>query len=139
MISTEIYSFVLLHWERFALLAVLLLVILAVELRAKRNKGLTPLEVVQAINHAQALVLDVRDKEAFDKGHIVGSRHHMPESLSKDVLQKYKKKNIILVCQQGNVSSRVAADLRKSGLENVSVLQGGIQAWQAAELPLGKG
>jgi rhodanese-related sulfurtransferase len=46
---------------------------------------------------------------------------------------------VVLVCKAGQTSSAAATRLRKAGFEHVYVLDGGIGAWQAADLPLAKG
>jgi rhodanese-related sulfurtransferase len=43
------------------------------------------------------------------------------------------------VCRSGNASGDAASKLKKAGFEQVNVLDGGINAWQAAGLPLVKG
>ena len=46
---------------------------------------------------------------------------------------------MVLVCKAGESAVGAAKRLRKAGFGNVSLLEGGIQAWQAADLPLVKG
>jgi rhodanese-related sulfurtransferase len=45
----------------------------------------------------------------------------------------------VLVCQVGQTATTAAKRLRKAGFAQVAVLEGGIQAWQSADLPLVKG
>jgi len=46
---------------------------------------------------------------------------------------------VVLVCKAGQASGDAAKRLRKAGFERVYVLDGGIAAWQQADLPLVKG
>ena len=46
---------------------------------------------------------------------------------------------VVLVCKSGETASGAAKRLGKAGFANVNVLEGGIQAWQSADLPLVKG
>ena len=46
---------------------------------------------------------------------------------------------MVLVCKSGETASGAAKRLRKAGFANVNVLEGGVQAWQGADLPLVKG
>ena len=46
---------------------------------------------------------------------------------------------VVLVCQVGQTATTAAKRLRKAGFAQVAVLEGGIQAWQSADLPLVKG
>ena len=109
------------------------------ELRSKA-RGLTsvdPQAAVQLIN-ADAVVLDLRSPDAFARGHIVNARNIPFEELSanREKIEKMKSKSIVAVCDAGTTSSRVVDSLRKSGLESVYGLKGGIAAWTQANLPL---
>ena len=46
---------------------------------------------------------------------------------------------MVAVCRSGQASSAAAARLKKAGFERVYWLDGGIAAWQQADLPLVKG
>jgi len=46
---------------------------------------------------------------------------------------------VVVVCKAGQASGDAARRLRKAGFERVYVLDGGIAAWQQADLPLVKG
>ena len=56
-----------------------------------------------------------------------------------DKIAKYAKKVIVAVCDAGVTSSKVVDSLRKTGLENVNGLKGGINAWTQANLARGEG
>ncbi|MCX7627439.1 MAG: rhodanese-like domain-containing protein [Methylophilaceae bacterium] len=107
----------------------------------RRSYEVTPTEAVMLINHAQALVLDVREAAEFAAGHIADA-HHIPLSQLKarlPELQKWKDKPIVINCQAGRRSAQACAVLRKHGFSQAHSLAGGIAAWQAAKLPLVKG
>jgi rhodanese-related sulfurtransferase len=46
---------------------------------------------------------------------------------------------VVLVCKTGQGAGDAARRLLKAGFEKVYVLDGGIQAWQQADLPLARG
>ena len=109
------------------------------ELRRK-SRGLThidPQEAVRLINN-DAVVLDVRSPEAFAKGHIVNARNIPLADLdaNQEKINKLAAKPILAVCDAGMSSTRAVDTLRKSGLESVYGLKGGIAAWTEASLPL---
>ncbi len=115
------------------------LVLVYTELQRKA-RGLTnvePQEAVKLIN-ADAVVIDLRSAEAFARGHIVNARNVPFEDLpaNKDKITRYAKKPIVTVCEAGLTSRKVVDSLRKSGIENVYGLKGGINAWTQANLPL---
>ncbi len=99
--------------------------------------NIEPQAAVQLMN-ADAVVLDLRNADAFARGHIVNSRNIPFDELSanKEKLEKMKAKPIVAVCDAGVTSSKVVESLRKSGVDNVYGLKGGIAAWTQANLPL---
>lgn len=109
------------------------------ELR-RQSAGLTnvdPQAAVKLIN-ADATVLDLRSPDAFARGHIVNAKNIPFDELSanEDKINKLKTRPILAVCDAGMSSSRAVGNLRKSGIENVYGLKGGIAAWTEANLPL---
>lgn len=109
------------------------------ELRRK-SQGLTnvePQDAVKLIN-GDAIVIDVRNPEAFARGHIVNAKNIPFDefSASDEKIRKLAKHPIVTVCDAGMTASRAAAALRKAGIESVYSLKGGIGAWTQANLPL---
>ena len=104
-------------------------------------KVVSPSQLTCLINHEDALVLDIRGQADFEKGHIIGSRHLLPSQVDPEgkLLAKAKEKPVVVVCAAGMTATGVAARLVKAGFKRVSVLDGGIGAWQQAGLPLAKG
>src|SRR3990167_6537909 len=120
----------------FVVVVFLLLFVELIRLRRKVN-DLTPLEVTQLINHKRGLVVDIRSKESFQQGHIIDalllSSREIRENFKR--LDKYKERPIILVCDTGIESQKIAAILYKRGYDTYA-LSGGLRAWQQAEMPL---
>ena len=137
--ANQLQEFVLHHWELWlALFAVLSLLLINEHLTKKQGpQALSTAAAIDAINHQDAAVVDLREAEVFQKGHVVGSKSLPGEPLDK--LEKYKEKPLILVCARGLQSSALAVKLRKQGFTNVMILAGGITAWKTANLPLAKG
>jgi rhodanese-related sulfurtransferase len=115
------------------------LLVIFSELRRKLRgvMSLDPQQAVKLIN-ADAVVIDLRSQEAFARGHIVNSKNIPFDDLAanNDVIGKFKSRPIVAVCDAGMTSTRAVDKLRKSGLENVFGLRGGIAAWTQASLPL---
>lgn len=99
-----------------------------------------PMEAVQLMNRKDAVVLDVREQGEFGNGHISGSKHFPVASLEQrsGELKKFQKKPIVVVCASGARSRAACGTLKKLGFENVTLLAGGIGAWQQANLPVEK-
>src|SRR5690606_2688609 len=114
-------------------------VVFEVRQRAQGQTQVGPADAVRLINGG-AVVIDVRGAEDFRKGHIVNARNVEIGQISADnaTLKKQKSKVLITVCDNGIVSNRAAALLRKAGFEKVFSLKGGLNAWRTENLPLVK-
>jgi rhodanese-related sulfurtransferase len=137
--GTQLLSFVSHHWSLWlAFFAVLVLMLLNEWMTQKKGpKNISANAAVHAMNHDQAIVLDLRDIEAFRQSHIVNAKNIPYAHTDKiDQLEKYKTKPLILICARGLQSSSLAVKLRQQGFTNVRVLTGGITAWKTASLPL---
>lgn len=138
----QLIQFVVNHWLLWT--ALVLVIVLLVYEETKRNvKGVlqvSPQQLTNLMNRESAVVVDVREANSFEQGHIVSAIHipltKLEESINK--LNKYKSKPIILVCDIGQMSPRAGAILRKHGFEKIYYLSGGIAAWQRAGLPMVK-
>ena len=104
-------------------------------------KALRPAELTALINRDNALVVDLSSSSEFEKGHIPGSRNIAPSQFDPEnkQLAAAKALPVVAVCRSGQASSAAAARLKKAGFEHVYWLDGGIAAWQQADLPLVKG
>ena len=103
--------------------------------------SLSATEAVNLINRNNALVLDVRELTEFETGHIVNAKHIPLAALAERMneLKKYKDKPILVNCQRGMRSAKACDILRKAEFTQVHNLQGGIEAWLSAKLPVIKG
>ena len=104
------------------------------------GKGLSPTEATIWINRRKAVVLDLRPASDFKIGHLPGSKHILAEQISSgiDKLKLDRNNPIILVCESGANARKLVPALNKLGFSEVAVLDGGVQGWQAAALPLVK-
>jgi glyoxylase-like metal-dependent hydrolase (beta-lactamase superfamily II)/rhodanese-related sulfurtransferase len=80
------------------------------------------------------VLLDVREKDAFDAGHLPGARHVPRGQLEIRIDKELPDPTtpILVYCQLGMVSTLAAATLRTMGYAHVVALDGGMQAWVAA-------
>ncbi len=87
---------------------------------------------------ASALFLDVRTPGEFEQAHIEGAVLHPLSELNPEaVRQKASGKSAcVVICRTGNRARQAARRLTGVGHQNVRVLEGGLQAWQDAGLPV---
>jgi len=97
-------------------------------------------EAVTLINRSHAVVVDVRDKAAFEEGHIAQAKSFPLAELDKRLaeLKKYKDKPILVNCQRGVNGVKACELLTKAEFSQVSHLKGGLDAWIKEKMPIVK-
>lgn len=100
-----------------------------------------PAELTALINRENALVVDLSPNNDFLKGHIAGSRSVQMSQFDPEskLLAPAKALPVVVTCRNGQASATAAKRLKKAGFEKVYWLDGGVQAWEQADLPLAKG
>lgn len=115
---------------------------IAYEIYTSRSGGtaVSPAEAVRLLNQG-AVVVDVRNREQFEVGHVIDARNLPSADIAKaaETLKKYRDKVVIACCETGMTSSAAVRALQAQGFEKVVNLRGGLQAWRADNLPLVKG
>ena len=101
----------------------------------------TPLQATQMINRGKSTaVIDVRTADEFAAGHLRDAKNIPLADLANRIgeLDKNKVKTVIVVCQSGARADKAARQLKTAGFEDIYSLEGGVNAWSAAGLPLSK-
>jgi glyoxylase-like metal-dependent hydrolase (beta-lactamase superfamily II)/rhodanese-related sulfurtransferase len=77
------------------------------------------------------VVVDVRERDAFEAAHIPGARHLPRGQLELRVNQTFPDPNVRIVtyCEVGKISTLAAATLKQMGFPNVMGLDAGIKTW----------
>lgn len=83
---------------------------------------------------SHVLIIDVRTKEEYEMGHIVGALNVPPEELS--LLRPGKDRILIVYCDRGGFSLEVARRLSERGYEAKSVV-GGYRAYRGKKTVMG--
>jgi len=85
-------------------------------------------DVVNYIGHPDILIIDLRNREEYLKGHIPSAVNVPYENLKDEIFSLRRKKLLILYCDRGNISLMAARDLMKYGCK-IKSLYGGIRAY----------
>jgi len=87
------------------------------------------------------IVLDVRERDAYEAGHIPGARLLPRGQLELRVNQELPDptRRILACCEIGKVSTLATATLREMGFAGAVALDGGMKAWREAGYPLKTG
>lgn len=80
------------------------------------------------------LVCDVREPREFQRAHIPDSRLVPLPRILVEPAALPRDRRIVLTCRAGRRSTRAAQALMQQGYASVSVLDGGLVAWEAAGL-----
>jgi rhodanese-related sulfurtransferase len=86
-------------------------------------------------------MLDVRTPGEFETVHIAGA-YNVPLDLlreHRDEIRAHLDDEVVLVCQSGQRAAQAEETLRQAGLGNVRILDGGMNAWEAAGFAVNRG
>lgn len=108
---------------------------------SRRFSALTsigPDEATRLSNREAAVFLDIRDEAEYKSGHIPEAIHiplkQLPDRVAE--LNRFKTGPVIAYCRSGTRTGAAGGALKKHGFETVYNLDGGITAWQKANLPV---
>jgi glyoxylase-like metal-dependent hydrolase (beta-lactamase superfamily II)/rhodanese-related sulfurtransferase len=94
--------------------------------------SLAELQRQVAAGNNELLVLDVRERDAFEEGHVAGAKWLPRGQLELRVNDELTDptRRILVVCDFGRVSTLAAATLRQMGFRQAVALDGGMKAWR---------
>jgi rhodanese-related sulfurtransferase len=95
------------------------------------NRGTIMAEQIPAEDYKRLLVLDLRDAGRFSNDHIPGAVNIEWRRVFAQRAKQPKDKSIIVYCNTSSFAGQVAMALRMDGFENVRVLHGGSNEWNA--------
>src|SRR5207302_4572296 len=105
---------------------------------AKQNiTEISPQDAAAKSKSGEALIVDVRDKDEWDEGHIPRATHMSRGTIELDIEEKVPDPNVMIICHcgGGGRSALAAETLQKMGYKNVRSMAGGLKAWKTAGLP----
>ncbi|MFJ2932543.1 rhodanese-like domain-containing protein [Streptomyces sp. NPDC087219] len=104
--------------------------------------SLTPAVLHRLVQEGRApRLLDVRTPGEFRTAHIPGS-HNVPLDTLREhraELLSHLDEDVVLVCRSGARAAQAEQALAGAGLPNLRVLDGGVNAWEAAGAPVNRG
>ena len=108
-------------------------------LTGSRASRINVTEATMLINK-RAQIIDVRPVEAYAAGHIQNAKSLPLSNLTEQLpLLKLKKdKPVLVVCERGVSAVKAAVLLTQAEYTDVHVIEGGLNAWKNAQLPIVK-
>ncbi|MBU0784364.1 MAG: rhodanese-like domain-containing protein [Gammaproteobacteria bacterium] len=106
--------------------------------------GGTRVTVPQAtlmLNQRKAVMVDIRDDDFVNNSGVVPNARRVAIKDLKDkagTLAKTKETPLIVLCQTGARAGAAASVLKAAGYTDVFVLDGGLNAWKEAGMPVKK-
>tara|TARA_X000000368_G_C23025506_1_gene709969 strand:+ start:1417 stop:1830 length:414 start_codon:yes stop_codon:yes gene_type:complete len=93
---------------------------------------------VLLMNREKCVILDVRNEEKFNLGHIPNAINIPFSELSNtmDKLKKESNKTILVYCNSGNSSGKAMKFLSQKEFVSVMSIEGGFSEWTKSQLPV---
>ncbi len=121
--------------------AVLLVIVLTVILLNGQQKPATLPAAISVSDAAErfaagAYLLDVREQSEWNEGHISGAVLIPLAQLPARLSEIPADRDVLIICRSGNRSAQARDQLRAAGFPNTTSIDGGMNAWIAAGLPV---
>ena len=133
-----IYNFIIKNMLLNFLLLIIILILVIIEINnyLQNKYSLNPEQIIDLINHKNAIIIDFREKILFDNLHIINSIN-IPESTNFiDKLKKYKNKIIIIVHNNNKSSIKIINKIKKEKINEIFYIKNGINEWIKNDLPI---
>ena len=94
-----------------------------------RIREITPMELGNAM--PQPIIIDVREKDEFEQGHLEGAKLISQGMLEEQVAKVVPDAStpIVVYCAGGNRGALAADMLQNMGYQKISSLKGGLRSW----------
>jgi rhodanese-related sulfurtransferase len=89
----------------------------------------------QWLDQDTAILVDVREASEYAGEHISGAKRISLSQFDPLQIPQERGKNIVFYCQSQNRSQQAAKQLLAAGWTDIYELQGGLNAWKAANYP----
>ncbi|MFE8045863.1 rhodanese-like domain-containing protein [Brenneria goodwinii] len=119
-----------------------IVIVLTVKSKFSKVKEVVRGEAIQLINKEDAVIVDIRNRDDYRRGHIANAFNLLPNDIkngSVGELEKHRAQPVIVVCANGMSSREAATNLLNAGFERVMVLKDGLAGWSGENLPLVRG
>ncbi len=132
-------TFIMENWPLFLALVFIIILLLMNSARGRLLgfEEIKTTEAVQMMNRDEPAVLDTRTPEEYAEGHILNALNIPHDEIEARLaeLEPYKSDRVIVYCRTGQRSAKAASVLVKNGFTSVYKMNGGMLAWQGANLP----
>ncbi len=113
---------------KYVIIALVILLAIGI-FRHYRQRAYLKVLTQDEFTNRKAQLIDVREPQEFERGHILGARNIPMTQLKQRLVEIRPDKPVYLYCQGNSRSNRAANILRKKGYEDISQLKGGFRKW----------
>lgn len=108
---------------------------------APKQIDISAAQALLAEQPAGFVIVDVRTPDEYMQGHLQGARNldYTSPTFLEEAKALPKDMPIMLYCRGGTRSAGAASLLQKEGFTSLMNMQGGLEAWQRAGLPVETG
>jgi adenylyltransferase/sulfurtransferase len=95
-------------------------------------RAVSAVELKRIANGGEAiLLLDVRDRDEFEKAHLEGSTLIPLDQVEVRLaeLERWRERPVVVYCHRDGRSTKACRILQGAGFADVAILSGGIDAW----------
>lgn len=133
----EIFNFLIEHYYYSGPL-IILIILFFISNSTKGGKKIDPEYLVELCNKDMANLIDLRNSDEFELGHIVGSKNipFLDIETRSNEIKNDEVKALVLICDMGMNSPNAGEKLKKLEYKNILILRGGINSWKISNLPL---
>ena len=114
------------------ILVVLLVAVFFMQKNSGSYKQISQDEAKQMMDKGNVIILDVREKDEYDAGHIKGAVLLPVGTINADTAAEVidsKDSTVLVYCRSGNRSKKASSALAKLGYKNIHEF-GGITTWK---------
>ena len=99
-------------------------------------RAIDALTLKQKLDSGDAVLIDIRESDEHAREHILGARLAPLSAIDAHDFDRDHAKTAVFHCKSGMRTQANAARLLSKGFAEAYFLQGGIEAWKAAGLPV---
>ena len=102
-------------------------------------QNISPNELQQRLDAGEQIqLIDVRETPEFAAGRLVGAQLVPLSEIEKRAPEFDQSRPVVLICRSGNRAAQARDRLARLGFDNLACVEGGLEAWEAAGLPVEK-
>lgn len=98
--------------------------------------SLKPDKAADLLKHGRAVLVDIREPDEFARRHVKGALSRPVAAVDAASLSGLPDRTVIFTCRSGMRTAAHQQRLLVAGGEGACVLEGGLDAWAAAGLPV---